>query len=85
MVLFIRAGFMNGRFLALAADIDVLASGEGLIDPGEAEASVQGGALEGRAVSGEGDALGDMSATSEFDLCSDAISLQVVGEVFPAV
>ena len=26
-----------------------------------------------------------MSAASEFDLCSDAISLQVVGEVFPAV
>ena len=29
--------------------------------------------------------LGDVSAASELDLCIDAISLQVVGEVFPAV
>ena len=76
---------MNGRFLALCGGIDILASGEGLIDPGEAETSVQRGAFEGRAVSGEGDALRDVSAAPELNMCIDAISLQVVGEVFPAV
>ena len=29
--------------------------------------------------------MGDLSAASELDLCIDAISLQVVGEVFPTV
>ena len=71
--------------LSLAASIDVHAACEDFVNPGEAETSVQGGAFEGRAVSGEGDALGDVSAASEFDFGSDAISLQVVGEVFPAV
>ena len=71
--------------LGLAASIYVHTSGEDIVDLGEAETSVQGGAFEGRAISGEGDALWDVSAASEFDLCSDAISLQVVGEVFPAV
>ena len=69
----------------MAASIDVHTSGEDIVNPVETEAAVQGGAFEGRAVSGEGDALGDVSAASEFDLCSDAISLQVVGEVFPTV
>ena len=76
---------MNRKILGLAAGVDVLASGEGLIDSGEAETSVQGGAFEGRAVSGEGDALWDASAASELDFCLDTTSLQVVGEVFPAV
>ena len=44
---------MNRRFLALCSGVYVLASGEGLIDPREAEAAVQGGAFEGRAVTGE--------------------------------
>ena len=83
--MFMRAGFMNGRFLRLTAGVDILASGESLIDSGEAEAAVQGGAFEGRAVSGEGYALWDVSAGSELDFGSDAICLQVVGEVFPAV
>ena len=69
----------------MAAGVDVNTAGEGFVDLGEAEASVQGGAFEGRAVSGEGDALGDVSAASEFDFGSDAVCLQVVGEVFPAV
>lgn len=84
MVLFIRAGFINGRFLGLTSGVDVLASGEGLIDSGEAEASVQRGAFEGRAVSGEGDALRDVRAASELDLGFDAVGLQVGGESFPA-
>ena len=69
----------------MAAGVDVHTACEDCVDLGEAETSVQRGAFEGRAVSGEGDALGDVSAASEFDLCIDAISLQVVGEVFPAV
>ena len=85
MVLFIRAGFMNGRVLTLTAGVDVLASGEGLINSREAEASVQGGAFEGRAVSGEGDALRDVRAVSELDLGFDAVRFQVSGECFPAV
>ena len=84
MVLFIRAGFLNGRFLALSSGVDVLASGEGLINSREAEASVQGGAFEGRAVPGEGDALRDVRATSELDLGFDAVGFQVGGEGFPA-
>jgi len=71
--------------LGLAASVDVHTAGEDFVDLGEAEASVQGGAFEGRAVSGEGDALWDMSAASELDFGSDAVCLQVVGEVFPAV
>ena len=71
--------------LSLGASIYVHTAGEDFVDLGEAEASVQGGAFESRAVSGEGDALWDVSAASEFDLCIDAISLQVAGEVFPAV
>lgn len=71
--------------LSLAASVDVHAACENIINLGETEASVQGGAFGGRAVSGEGDALWDVSAASEFDLCIDAISLQIVGEVFPAV
>ena len=69
----------------MAASVDVHTTSESFVDLGEAEASVQGGAFEGRAVSGEGDALGDVSAASELDFCLDTISLQVVGEVFPAV
>ncbi len=69
----------------MAASVDVHTSGEDIVNLGETEVSVQGRAFEGRAVSGEGDALGDVSAASELDLCIDAISLQVVGEVFPAV
>ena len=71
--------------LGLTSDVNINTAGEDIINLEEAETSVQGGAFEGRAVSGERDALGDVSAASEFDLCIDAISLQVVGEVFPAV
>lgn len=71
--------------LGLATSIYVHSTSESFVDLGEAETSVQGGAFEGRAVSGERYALGNVSAASEFDLCSDAVSLQVVGEVFPAV
>ena len=68
----------------LADGVDIHTAGEDFVYLGEAETSVQGGAFEGRAVSGEGYALWDVSAASELDLCIDAISLQVVGEVFPA-
>ena len=71
--------------LGLAASVDVHAACENIVNLGEAETSVQGGAFEGRAVSGEGYALWDVSAASELDFGSDAISLQAVGEVFPAV
>ena len=71
--------------LSLAASVDVHAACENIVNLGEAEISVQRGAFEGRAVSGEGYALWDVSAASEFDLCIDAISLQVAGEVFPTV
>ena len=69
----------------MTAVVDVHTACEDFVNLGEAEVSVQGGAFEGRAVSGEGDALGDVSTASELDLFIDAISLQVVGEVFPAV
>ena len=69
----------------MAAGIHVHTACEGFVDLGEAETSVQGGAFEGRAVPGEGDALWDVSAASEFEFCIDTISLQVVGEVFPVV
>lgn len=78
-------GFIDGRILGLDASVYVHTTCEDIVDLGEAEVSVQGGAFECRAVSGEGDALWDVSAASELDLCIDAISLQVVGEVFPAV
>ena len=68
-----------------AASVDVHTAGEGFIDLGEAETSVPGGAFEGRAVSGEGYALRDVTAASELAFGSDAISLQVVREVFPTV
>ena len=71
--------------LGLAASVYVHTAGEDIVNLGEAETSVQGGAFEGRAVSGEGDALWDASAASELDFCLDTTSLQVVGEVFPAV
>ena len=71
--------------LSLAASVDVHAACENIVNLGEAEVSVQGGAFEGPAITGEGDALGDVRAASELDLCIDAVSLQVVGEVFPAV
>ena len=71
--------------LGLAASIYVHPACEDIVNLGEAETSVQGGAFEGRAVSGEGDALWDASAASELDFCLDTTSLQVVGEVFPAV
>ena len=76
---------MDRRVLGLSASIDVHTAGENIVNLGEAETSVQGGAFEGRAVSGEGDALRDMGTASELDFGSDAICLQVVGEVFPAV
>lgn len=69
----------------MASGVNINTAGEDIINLEEAETSVQGGAFEGRAVSGEGDALGDVSAASELDLCIDAISLQVAGEVFPTV
>lgn len=69
----------------MAAGVNINTAGEDIINLEEAETSVQGGAFEGRAVSGEGDALGDVSAASEFDFGSDTVSLQVVGEVFPTV
>ena len=78
-------GFIDGRILGLDASVYVHTTCEDIVDLGEAETSVQGGAFEGRAVSGEGDALWDVSAASELDLCIDVISLQGVGEVFPAV
>ena len=71
--------------MSLAASVDVHAACENIVNLGEAETSVQGGAFEGRAISGEGDALRDVSTASEFDFCLNATSLQVVGEVFPAV
>ena len=71
--------------LGLVASVYVHTAGEDIVNLGEAETSVQGGAFEGRAVSGEGDALWDVSASSEFDLCIDAVCLQIAGEVFPAV
>ena len=71
--------------LGLAASVDIHTSGEGFVDLGEAETAVQGGAFEGRVVSGEGDALGDVSTASELDFGSDAVSLQVVGKVFPTM
>ena len=40
MVLFMRSGLMNRRFLGLTSGVDVLASCEDLIDPGEAETTV---------------------------------------------
>ena len=69
----------------MATSVDVHAACENIVNLGETETAVQGGAFEGRAVSGEGDALGDVSAASELDFGSDAVCLQVVGEVFPAV
>ena len=69
----------------MGASTYVHTAGEDFINLGKAEVSVLGGAFEGRAVSGEGNALWDLSAASELDLCIDAISLQVVGEVFPVV
>ena len=69
----------------MATSVDVHTACKDFVDLGEAEAAVQGGAFEGRAVSGEGDALWDVSAASELDLCIDAVCLQVAGEVFPAV
>ena len=69
----------------MAASVDVHTAGEDFVDLGETETSIQGGAFEGRAISGEGDALRDVSTASEFDFCLNAVSLQVVGEVFPAV
>ena len=45
--------------LGLAASVYVHTAGEDIVNLGEAESSVQGGAFEGRAISGEGDALGD--------------------------
>ena len=71
--------------LGLAAGVNINTAGEDFVDLGETEVSIQGGAFEGRAVSGEGDALGDVSAASELNLCIDAVGLQVIGEVFPAV
>ena len=71
--------------LGLATSVDIHTAGEDIVNLGEAESSVQGGAFEGRAISGEGDALGNVRATSEFDLGIDTISLQVAGEVFPTV
>ena len=69
----------------MASGVNINTAGEDIINLGEAETSAQGGAFEGRAVSGKGYALGDVSAASELDFGSDAISLQVVGEVFPAM
>ena len=45
--------------LGLAASVYVHTAGEDFVNLGEAETSVQGGAFEGRAVSGEGNALWD--------------------------
>lgn len=71
--------------LSLAASVDVHAACESIVNLGEAEASVQGRAFEGRALSGEGYALWDASAASEFDFGSDVAGLQVIGEVFPTM
>ena len=76
---------MGRIVLGLATSIYVHTACKDFVDLEEAETSVQGGAFEGHAVSGEGDALGDVRATSELDLCIDAINLQVVGELFPTV
>lgn len=69
--------------LGLAASVDIHATCEDIVNLGEAETSVQRGAFEGRAVSGEGDALRDVRAASELDLGFDAVGLQVSGEGFP--
>lgn len=76
---------MGRIVLGLATSIYVHTACKDFVNLGEAETSVQGGAFEGRAVSGEGDALWDVSAASELDFGSDAVGLQVVGEIFPAV
>ena len=39
--------------LGLATSVDVHTAGEDIVNPVEAEGAVQGGAFEGRAVSGE--------------------------------
>ena len=59
--------------LSLAASVDVHAACENIVNLGEAETSVQAGAFEDRAVSGEGYALWDVSAASELDFCFDAV------------
>jgi len=54
--------------LGLAASVYVHTAGEGIIDLEEAETSVQGGAFEGRAVSGEGDARSEPGMTDSLRL-----------------
>ena len=49
--------------MGLAASVDVHAACENIVNLGEAETSVQGGAFEGRAVSGEGDARSEPGMT----------------------
>ena len=47
----------------MATSVDVHAACENIVNLGEAEVSVQGGAFEGRAVSGEGDARSEPGMT----------------------
>ena len=49
--------------MGLAASVDVHAACENIVNLGEAETSVQRGAFEGRAVSGEGDARSEPGMT----------------------
>ena len=49
--------------MGLATSVDVHAACENIVNLGEAEVSVQGGAFEGRAVSGEGDARSEPGMT----------------------
>ena len=68
----------------MASGVYVHTACEDFVDTGETETSIQGGAFEGRAVSGERDALGDGCAASELDFGSGAVGFQVGGEGFPA-
>lgn len=74
---------MDRGGLAMSVAVDVHTTSEDFVDPEEAEAAIKGGAFEGRAASGEGDALRDGRAASELDFCFDAVGFQIVGEVFP--
>ena len=54
--------------LGLATSVDVHTAGEDIVNLGEAESSVQGGAFEGRAISGEGDARSEPGMTDSLRL-----------------
>ena len=65
VVLGVWTGFIDSKILGLASGADVHTAGEDFVYLGETEASIQGGAFEGRAVSGEGDAFAVVVHTVE--------------------